>query len=49
MAGWLAPLAPRFDTDEGREAILASARATETEPTLLALSAHLLMVARTPA
>ncbi len=49
MAGWLAQLAPRFDTDEGREAILASARATETEPTLLGLSAHLIMVARTPA
>ena len=48
MAGWLCQLAPRLDSDDDREVILASARATETEPALLALSAHLLTVARTP-
>jgi SAM-dependent methyltransferase len=45
MAGWHAHLGPRFDTAEGRETILSSARATETEPALLGLSAHLIMVA----
>jgi SAM-dependent methyltransferase len=35
-----------WDDDEGREAILLAARAVESEPTLLGLSAHLLAVAR---
>jgi SAM-dependent methyltransferase len=48
LAGWLAHLEPRLDTAEGREAILAAARAVEAEPALLGLSAHLVLVARAP-
>jgi SAM-dependent methyltransferase len=51
MAGWLGHLGPRLDPgadDEGREAILFSARAIEAEPALLGLSAHLILVARRP-
>jgi SAM-dependent methyltransferase len=51
LAGWLGHLGPRLDAgadDEGRDAILFSARATETEPALLGLSAHLILVARRP-
>ena len=52
LAGWLGHLGARLDAgadDEGREAILFSARATETEPALMGLSAHLILVARAPA
>jgi SAM-dependent methyltransferase len=48
LAGWLAQLDAPLDTEEGRATILFSARATEAEPTLLGLSAHLIGVARTP-
>jgi SAM-dependent methyltransferase len=51
MAGWLGHLGPRLDDgadDDGREPILFSARATEAEPALLGLSAHLILVARRP-
>lgn len=48
MAGWVSDLAPRWDSDEDRAQIVFSARATEAEPTLLGLSAHLILVARTP-
>ncbi len=58
LAAWLPQLDTAFDVpafgDRGvdaelrRDAILSAARAVETEPTLLGLSPHLLMVARTP-
>jgi ubiquinone/menaquinone biosynthesis C-methylase UbiE len=48
MAGWLSQLEARWDTPEGREIILDSARAVEREPALLGVSAHLLAVARAP-
>jgi SAM-dependent methyltransferase len=48
LAGWLPQLDASFDSDQRREAILFSARAVEAEPTLLGLSAHLLLVARAP-
>ena len=46
MAGWQGHLAARWDEPEARDLILFSARAVESEPTLLGLSAHLLVVAR---
>jgi len=46
MAGWMLGLAEHWNEPAAREAILMSARATESEPTLLGLSAHLLCVAR---
>jgi SAM-dependent methyltransferase len=48
MAGWMAHLADHWDDPEARELILYSARAVESEPSLLGLSAHLLAVARRP-
>jgi hypothetical protein len=48
LAGWLSQLAPRWDDERAREAILFACRAVESEPTLLGLSAHLLLVARRP-
>jgi SAM-dependent methyltransferase len=48
LAGWLPDLEEKFDTDEYRDAIMFSARAVESEPALLGLSAHLLLVARSP-
>ncbi len=48
MAGWLPQLEARFDSDDDRAVILHYARVTEAEPTLLGLSAHLILVARTP-
>lgn len=45
LAGWLPQLAPHWDEPAGREAILWSARSVESEPALLGLSAHLLLVA----
>jgi len=45
LAGWLGHLGDRWDTPEGRAAILYSARAVEREPSLLGLSAHLLATA----
>jgi SAM-dependent methyltransferase len=46
LACWVRSLAARWKDPASREAILASARAIESEPTLLGLSAHLLCVAR---
>lgn len=46
LAAWLPALAPQWETEEGRDAILFSARATESEASLLGLSAHLIAVAR---
>ena len=46
LACWVPQLGDRWDDPSDREAILASARAVESEPTLLGLSAHLLCVAR---
>lgn len=48
LAGWLGHLAERWGTPADREVILHAARATEREPTLLGLSAHLVAVTRTP-
>jgi SAM-dependent methyltransferase len=48
LACWERQLAGRWDDPAGRETILMSARAIESEPTLLGLSAHLLCVARKP-
>jgi SAM-dependent methyltransferase len=46
LACWERQLADRWEDPTDREVILASARAVESEPTLLGLSAHLLCVAR---
>jgi hypothetical protein len=46
LAGWSSHLAPRWDDEAAREAILFACRAVESEPTLLGLSAHLLLVSR---
>jgi SAM-dependent methyltransferase len=48
LAGWLGHLASRWDEQKDRERILWSAAAVESEPTLIGLSAHLLLVARRP-
>jgi SAM-dependent methyltransferase len=44
--GWL--LEDAWDEPQGRDRILTTARAVEQEPTLLGVSAHLLVVARKP-
>jgi SAM-dependent methyltransferase len=46
IAHWLRHLSERWETGDGRETILFAARAVETEPSLLGLSAHLIAVAR---
>jgi SAM-dependent methyltransferase len=48
LAGWLPHLGPRWETEGGRRTILEAARAVETEPSLLGLSAHLLLIAHAP-
>jgi len=48
LAGWLGQLASRWDDPRDRERILWSAAAVESEPSLIGLSAHLLLVARRP-
>ena len=48
LAGWLGDLGDAWATDAGREAIVYAARAIESEPTLLGLSAHLLAVTHNP-
>jgi SAM-dependent methyltransferase len=48
LAGWVRALGARWQDPESRETILDSARAIESEPTLLGLSGHLLCVARNP-
>lgn len=45
LAGWLPALASRWETEDGRETILYAARAVESQPSVLGLSAHLLAVA----
>ena len=45
LAFWLPQLADRWDDQDDREAILWSAHAIESEPSLAFLSAHLLLVA----
>lgn len=49
LAGWLPQLAARWTDPPSREAIVYSARAIEGDPTLLGLSAHLLLIAQRPA
>jgi SAM-dependent methyltransferase len=46
LAGWLPQLSQRWHNPADRELILWSARTVEAEPSLLALSGHLLAVAR---
>jgi SAM-dependent methyltransferase len=46
LAGWLPGLGERWADPESRDTILSAARATETEPSLAGLSAHLLLVAQ---
>ncbi len=46
LAKWLPQLQARFDTERDRDTIMFSARVVEREPTLLGLSAHLILVAR---
>ncbi len=46
LAGWLGNLADRWENEQGRTTILYAARAVESEPSVLGLSAHLLAVAR---
>jgi hypothetical protein len=48
LAAYQLQLSERWDDPAARDAILMSARAIESEPTLLGLSAHLLCVARKP-
>jgi ubiquinone/menaquinone biosynthesis C-methylase UbiE len=46
LAGWLPHLAERWANERDRQTILFSARAVESEPALLGLSAHLIMATR---
>jgi len=46
LANWLPQLEERWATPEGQETIMFSARCVEAEPTLLGISAHLLIVTR---
>jgi SAM-dependent methyltransferase len=48
LSVYLPQLADRWQSEGDRELILWAARAVESEPTLLGLSPHLLLVARTP-
>ena len=48
LACWLPQLESQWNDPDGREAILDSARAIESEPTLRGRSAHLIAVARRP-
>lgn len=48
LAGWLPDLVERWSDPAARETMLYSARAVESEPCLLGLSAHLLVVANLP-
>jgi SAM-dependent methyltransferase len=48
LAGWMAHLTARWASDDDRRAILEAARSIETEPSLLGLSAHLLLIAHAP-
>ena len=44
MAGWMPHLERHWKTDDGRQVIVESARAIENEPSLIDLSAHLLLI-----
>lgn len=46
IAGWFDQLAPHLDDDADREIVLEATRRVEAEPSLLAMSPHLLCVAR---
>ncbi len=46
LAAWLDQLAGQWGTDQGRDTILFAARAIESEPSLIGLSAHLLAISR---
>jgi SAM-dependent methyltransferase len=46
LSGWSPQLEERWDTPRERETILFAARRTESEPSLLGLSAHLLAITR---
>jgi 2-polyprenyl-3-methyl-5-hydroxy-6-metoxy-1,4-benzoquinol methylase len=46
LAGWLEHLSARMENQHDRELIVNSARAIESEPSLLGLSAHLLAIAQ---
>ncbi|HUB71933.1 MAG TPA: methyltransferase domain-containing protein [Acidimicrobiales bacterium] len=48
LAFWLPGIAARLEDTDDREVVLWSARATESEPALAGLSAHLLVVATRP-
>jgi SAM-dependent methyltransferase len=48
LGGWLPNVANRWEDGEARETILSAARSVESEPSLLGLSAHLLIVAARP-
>ncbi len=48
MAGWMADAGNRWSDPVHRELLLDAARATESEPSLRGLSAHLLLVGRKP-
>lgn len=48
LGGYLAQLASRWDYPSSREVICWAARAVESEPTLAGLSAHMLLVGRSP-
>jgi ubiquinone/menaquinone biosynthesis C-methylase UbiE len=48
IAGWLSDLADRWESDDGRETILYSARIVESIPSLLGLSGHLLAITHAP-
>jgi ubiquinone/menaquinone biosynthesis C-methylase UbiE len=48
LAGWLGQLATRWSDPQSRERILWSARAIENEPSLMGVSAHLLLVGTKP-
>ena len=48
LGGWLPQLEDRWETEDGRQIILDAARAIESEPALLALSPHLLLIGTAP-
>ena len=48
LAGYLPQLAPRWENAIDRQVILWAARAIESEPALLGLSAHLVLIAEKP-
>ncbi len=48
MPGWLSGDSRRWETQEHQDLLLAAARATESEPVLRGLSAHMLLVTTRP-